>query len=159
MEQHNSENDWQTAVGMFLLSFGKLEWFTYHLLVLLPTERIFDSVKSLSLSQRIKLIKDLLASKNLPEETNNKIVGVLAGAESLLEFRNTVAHNPLYMGYYDSEGGLDFRQQISKFTKLDSAITLEELKTKCTQVAELARSAYSCESEIRRLELLKKKNA
>jgi hypothetical protein len=153
MERHNLDKKWQLAVGRFLLTFGKLEWFTYHLLVVLPTERIFDSVKSLSFSQRINLIKDILNSKEINKDLQTKILEVLAGAASLLEFRNTVAHNPLYMGYYDSERGLDFRQQISKFTKLDSAITLEALEKKCGQVEQLTITAYSCESEIRRLKL------
>lgn len=157
MERHNLEKDWQIAVGRFLLSFGKVEWFTYHLLVLLPTERIFDSVKSLSLSQRVILIKDLMNGKDITGEIKENIIEVLTEAESLLHFRNTIAHNPLYMGYYDTADGLGFRQQISKFTKIDEAITLDDLNTRCAQVEDLATRAYSCESAIRRLNLINEK--
>jgi len=150
MEEHRkTERIWQLAVGRFILSFGKIEWFTYHLLVLLPTERIFDSVKSLSLSGRIGLIKDLLNSKKIKEDLKDKIFTLLSDAELLLEIRNTIAHNPLFMGFYDTEGGLDFREQISKFTNLEKAITIEELEEKCEYVETLANKAYAFESELR----------
>lgn len=158
-EHHKKEREWQLAVGRFLLSFGKIEWFTYHLLVLLPTERIFDSVRSLHLSQRIKLIKDLLESKTIKKEVKEKICTVLDETGPLLEFRNTIAHNPLYMGFYDTERGLDFKQQISKFTNLEKAITIAELEEKCKLVEAIAGRAYACESELRRLFFKSEKSA
>ncbi|MEE8302497.1 MAG: hypothetical protein V3S24_08700 [Candidatus Tectomicrobia bacterium] len=150
-ERHKTERKWQLAIGRFLLSFGKIEWFTYHLLVLLPTERIFGSVKSLRLSQRIRLIKDLLESKRIKKEVKENICTLLDEAEPLLEFRNTIAHNPLFIGFYDTEEGLGFRQQISKFTSIEKAITIEELENNCEKIEKLANRAYACESEIRRL--------
>ncbi|GEM_PF-5993740 len=151
MEEHQkTEQRWQLAVGRFLLSFGKIEWFTHILLVLLPTERIFDSVKSLRLSQRIKLIKALLESRSIKEEVKDKICTLLDEAEPLLTFRNTIAHNPLYMGFCDTEAGLGFKQQISK-TNLEKPITIEELEEKCEKAQKLADRAYACESDLRRV--------
>ena len=64
---------WERLIGNFLLSFGKIEWFTYYLLTRLPSENIFDSVKSLSLSRRINLIEQLLEAREIPQNTINSI--------------------------------------------------------------------------------------
>ena len=47
--------EWLRAIGEHFLYFGEIEWFTYDMLVLLPTEKIFDSVKNLRLNERGKL--------------------------------------------------------------------------------------------------------
>jgi hypothetical protein len=38
---------WRVAVGRFILGFGEIEWFTFHMLSELPTERILEPTMSL----------------------------------------------------------------------------------------------------------------
>jgi hypothetical protein len=63
------DQSWEKLIGGFLIAFGRIEWFTYLLLERLPSENIFNSVKSLSLSQRIKLIQQLIVARKIPKET------------------------------------------------------------------------------------------
>ena len=144
-EVSNIQQSWEKAIGNFLLSFGKVEWFTYFLLTRLPSENIFDTVKSLPLSRRIKLIQQLLVAREISKETIASITSIFTKALQLSEVRNTLAHNPLYLGFYDGDNGIDFRHQVSKYDKTDKPITLEQLENHCKEIDILSGQCYELE--------------
>ena len=145
------ENKWQNLVGGLLLSFGKIEWFTYFLLHRLPTENIFESVKSLGFSKRTNLIKQLLESGNLTVDLQTEIKTLLSQACGLADVRNTIAHNPLYLGLYNGEGGIDFEYQISKCNKInpiEKPMKLTDLEKHYKRTLELANQCYELQGKV-----------
>lgn len=63
---------WRTTVGRFLLAFGEIEWFTYHMLSELPTERIFESTVNLRFAQRVGVVSQLLHAKDISDELKDE---------------------------------------------------------------------------------------
>ena len=45
------------ARSQIFLSFGEIEWMTYHALVRLPRDPIFDTASNLPFGKRIELLK------------------------------------------------------------------------------------------------------
>ena len=128
------EVQWRTAIGRFILSFGSIEWFTYNMLLVLPTERIFESVRFLGFKQRINLVIQLLQEKNIDDEIADKAIGLLNEAKELANTRNLIAHNPLLLNLFDDKVGVDLQYQISKHGDIEVRLTIEELERQCQRV-------------------------
>jgi len=120
---------WQLAVGRFLLSFGEVESVISSLIVDLPSERIFESVGFSRLSSRIRLVRQILSQRGLPDELVSRLDAVLAEVSSLSKDRNVVAHNPLYWSFFDSAGNAKVEINIFPFLKPEKRISLARLQT------------------------------
>ncbi len=134
----NTISKWESLVGNFILSFGRVEWFTYYLLSRLPSEDIFNSVKSLGFRRRIELIEQLIIARKLPKSTIDQLNNFFLKAKNLSKIRNTIAHNPLHLNIYDFDDEYTRRYQISRYGQLENPITLEELKTHCESAENLS---------------------
>jgi len=149
-EMSESELKWQNAVGRFLISFGRVEWVTYQLLIRLPSERIFDAIKDQKFSHRVNLIKALAKSRIQDESILKELESVLGKANELAQYRNLLAHNPIDYSLYENDAGaVDLRHTISKFgAGNDKQITLETVLKKCHQVEKLSDEAHDIEIKI-----------
>lgn len=137
-EIKNTISKWESLIGSFLLSFGRIEWFTYYLLTRLPSEDIFNSVSPLGLQRRIELIQQLIVARNIPSDTIDSIKKFFQKTKELSKIRNTIAHNPLHLNIYNLQDEFTRRYQIARYGKLESPITLEELEAHCKAVEELS---------------------
>lgn len=144
-----TEVQWQSAIGRFLIAFGRIEWFTYELLVDLPTERIFDAVKTLTFTPRVKLVKTYTAERIKEPELVREVIDLLDRVSSFKGTRNTIAHNPVDLSLFDGPDGIDVRETITKFSSGDSKeITLEALQRQCEKMEELAVKAYELRGKV-----------
>jgi hypothetical protein len=142
------EVQWRTAIGRFILSFGSIEWFTYHMLSELPTERIFESVMFLGFKQRLNLVIQLVQEKNLDDEITSRVIDLLNEAKELADTRNLIAHNPLLLNLFDDRVGVDLQYQISKYGETEARLTLEKLEMQCRKVEMLDEQLLIIREEI-----------
>lgn len=129
---------WRVAVGRFILTFGSIEWFTYHMLAELPTERIFESTKSLGFAQRTALVVQLLRERGFDNDLTETVVELLLEAKKLAKKRNEVAHNPLFLNLFDDRVGKELEYQISGYGELEPRITIDELEDLCRKAEEIS---------------------
>ena len=100
---------WSMAVGRLLLAFGEIEHTTDASLRLFPRDPISDSLVELPLARRLRLVRSVLVGrKDLSNETA-VLLRCIDQIVALLTIRNTVAHNPLVMAFYEVEGEEDHR--------------------------------------------------
>jgi hypothetical protein len=118
------EEKWRDLVGGFILAFGEIELFTYHIWP-----------QYLSSKKPPQLFKPrawaLIAALQVGLDTSRETVEALKEAVSLSEKRNTIAHNPTMVEVYEhtQTGALIARRAIfSRKSKefIDDA-ELEEL--------------------------------
>ena len=128
---------WRVAVGRFILSFGSVEWFTFHMLAELPTERLLESTMRLSFGQRLDIVEQLFRDKSLEPELYKRAIELLEKARSLSKIRNLLAHNPLLLNLFDDKVGVDLEYQISKYCEIEARLTIDKLEEYCRNVEEL----------------------
>ncbi len=144
------EVQWRVAVGRFILSFGSVEWFTFHMLAELPTERLLESTMKLGFGQRLDIVKQLFREKNLDPELSNKAIELLENARSLSKIRNLLAHNPLLLNLFDDSVGADLEYQISKYGEIEARLTIEDLEGYCRDIENLEEELGNIREEIDR---------
>lgn len=138
-----NEAEWERAIGRFLIAFGRVEWFTYRLLLELPSERISHSLKHMGFRGRVSLIKELTPQRISDESLVEEIITALNQATAHAPMRNTIAHNPIDLSLFDSEAGVDVMYSVRKFHDSDDkAITLESLLDQCNKIEALAEKTY-----------------
>jgi hypothetical protein len=128
---------WRVSVGRFILAFASVEWFTFHMLSELPTERIFESVMSLPFERRLDLVTQLLQQKPLESALLGEANRALEQARQLAKTRNLIAHNPLLLNLFDDRVGVDLEYQISKYGETEARLTIAELQELCAEVERL----------------------
>ena len=139
---------WRVAIGRFVLGFGEIEWFTFHMLSELPTERILESTISLRFAQRLDLVIQLLREKNLDAEVTERTIALLQQARELTKTRNLIAHNPLLLNLFDDKVGVDLQYQISKYGEIEARLTIDQLEDLCRKVEELSGQLYTLREQI-----------
>lgn len=128
---------WRVVVGRFILGFGSIEWFTFHMLSELPTERILESTISLRFAQRVDLVIQLLRGKDLEPELVDSAITLLEKARAFSKVRNLIAHNPLFLNLFDDSVGVDLQYQVSKFGEIEARLSIGDLERHCIDVEEL----------------------
>lgn len=139
---------WQVVVGRFILGFGSIEWFTFHMLSELPTERILESTMSLRFAQRLDMVIQLLQGKNIESELVDSAITLLEKARALSKVRNVIAHSPLFLNLFDDTVGVDLQYQISKFGEIEARLSIDDLERHCRDVEELDEQLYAIREKI-----------
>lgn len=140
--------EWRVAIGRFILGFGEIEWFTFHMLSELPTERILESTMKLRFGQRLDLVIQLLRQKNLDANLTERTISLLEQARELAETRNLIAHNPLFLNLLDDRVGVDLQYQISKYGEAEARITIDDLQTRCKEIETVIEQLYTLREQI-----------
>lgn len=133
---------WRAATGRFLLEFASIEWFTYHIINELPTERIFESTKDLPFRKRADLAIQLLQGKGLDESLTQKAISLLKESIKLAEKRNILAHSPLLLNLFDEAVGPDLKFDIFRYGDSVPEISFEDLEQLCLKVEAITRELY-----------------
>ena len=143
-------DEWLRAIGEHFLYFGEIEWFTYDMLVLLPTENIFDSVKKLRLNRRGELVVALLKENGIDQAVIEEVECQLETAVDHSDIRNTLAHNPLRVSIYMREEKIAFlSHRVSKFTSPEKEITLQRIKDANSKLKDVVKKLFECHAKIR----------
>lgn len=133
---------WRVAVGRFILGFGEIEWFTFHMLSELPSERVLESTMSLPFAKRVDIVIEIAKRRDLDPGLRMRLISVLEKAKKLAATRNLVAHNPLFLNLFDDRVGADLQFQLSRYGEQQAKLTFEELETRCSEVERLAEELY-----------------
>lgn len=132
-----------SAVGRFILFFGHIEWYTYQMLVHLPTESTFDAIGHLRFVDRANLCIALLDDERFSKSAAKPLQKELRKAIALATARNVVAHNPVMLSIYAAEpGDMEFRQEIGPFRIPDKRMSLRELQQRAEESQRLAGAIY-----------------
>ena len=137
------------AIGRFVVAFGHIEWYTYELLVHLPTENIFPAVAHLGFKDRATLAIELLADSRFAGAPAKSLQRALRKAITLASTRNIVAHNPVMLSLYtNTDGEIDFRPEISPFRDPKKRLTLAEVRKLGRQAEDLAGEVYEHQNRV-----------
>lgn len=140
MSNGKSRANWELAIGRAFVAFGSIEHATVIALQEVPKERIWSSTKALALGQRIDLLLELLEQRS--GDPAVELAKLLARAKAMSETRNLIAHNPLVLDVYASEGGsVEIRESIASLRK-DRHISLLDLQEFASEAEALASSIY-----------------
>lgn len=139
---------WRVAVSRFILGFGEIEWFTYHMPSELPTERILDSTMSLPFTKGVDIVVEIAKGRDLDASLRAQLVSALERAKVLASVRNLVAHNPLFLNLFDDRVGADLQYQVSKYGELQAKLTFDDLDGYCLRVEDIAKELYSIREQI-----------
>lgn len=137
--------DWALAVGRVMIAFGSIEHVVVACIKHIPSEPIFESASKLQFSQRVALLLEVLSVREA--DVFVRLVGLLRQAVTLAHTRNLLAHNPLTLQIYESEGEYTFKHVIASLKK-ETVITLPEVK-RCAESAEqLASDLYTASKAV-----------
>jgi len=102
-----SEKDWESIVGEFILLCGEIELRLLQLYwnIRLNSLPYDEEMKFKSMVWKAKHIRSLMPDLDLSPETKKKIKLVINKTIKLSKARNLVAHNPLCMDYFYIENG------------------------------------------------------
>lgn len=143
------KTQWRVAVGRFLLEFAEIEWFTYHIISELPTEKIFDATKDLPFHRRAVLAEQLLESKGLDQFVTQRAVGLLRRARKLSKTRNILAHNPLLLDLFSDAIGQDLSFNIHRYGDIEPALSLEQLEIRTDEVENINKELHEVIDRVR----------
>ena len=89
--------DWSSAIGLFLINFGTLDYFVFVFLKdHLPPEE-FARVKDWHLKDRLSRIAQHLKDENHPVAEQTALAQLMERLEPIRELRNHLAHGHMYV--------------------------------------------------------------
>lgn len=142
---------WGASVGHFILAFGDIENITYLVLRDLPKDKIFVSTSRLGFGNRVDLVIEIIsAHSEVPEELREQFVSLLNAAKKLSDKRNTVAHAPLMMNFYEhqSEGWIHKEFGLASAKNPENSISYAMLCEMAHEAQNLASALYECFGKI-----------
>ena len=128
-----------------MLGFGDVENLTYLALLQLPKDKIFEPASKLSFSNRVDLVRELIAGRpEIPDDLQKQLSERLSAAKQLSETRNIVAHSPLMMTIYEhpQEGWTHTEMGLGNAKNKDKAISLENLGAAAEEAEAMAKELY-----------------
>lgn len=134
---------WAPHIGNFMLEFGAVESFSRSLLEELTHPAVYKHVKDLALGRKIKLIIDLLKNINEYPDLQQDLIQAFQNIEELTRVRNIIAHNTVKLVFWTNvEPGAPSFDEVLHSDQNDKTITLDEIKSYCTQLSKLVETLY-----------------
>lgn len=130
-------DNWLTAVGRLVLTFGSIE-FLLDLLILQWTndDLLAASALDLPFARRLTLLRKVIDRANLPETEAKNLTDQLRRIEEVSKVRNAIAHNPLFVVRVNSNrpdlgqflGVPNLKARSQGRARLTPVVTPDELK-------------------------------
>ena len=123
---------WDAPVGRFMLAFGSIEHTTIALLGCLPDCRIPGNAPSLTLAQRIAILKEVL-----PRHAGNEYQATLAGlnkVSKLTTHRNFIAHNSVWFDIHQAGDKLVITNHLISTRDRTKRLSLDQVKALADEV-------------------------
>jgi hypothetical protein len=139
---------WRVAVGRFILGFGEIEWFTFHMLSELPNQSMLESSRSKRFAERLRILTKVAREVDLESGLRERLISALRRAGHLADTRNLVAHNPLFLDLFDDRVGADLQYELSKYGEWQARLTFNELEARCKEVETLVEELYAIGEEL-----------
>lgn len=135
------EGKWAAEIGKAFVAFGSIESITIDCIRKLPRDPIATATRSLSFSQRIELLVEILESRE--EAVMHELASLLKRAKELAKMRNLIAHNPLFLEFYTNDlGDFLFEERIVSTKNERHKISFEELASFASESEALASSIH-----------------
>lgn len=93
-------NEWRSAIGRAMISFGELELITYQCLVHLPKEKIEATASRQGFTFRVDLIVEMLGGWKSKSVQITTFIQLLKRAREFARMRNDIAHNPVMLNVF-----------------------------------------------------------
>ena len=138
---------WAAAIGRAFVAFGNIEFITLHCLEFIPKDRIQRSASALGLVQRVELLQELLEANKA--ESASELSRQLGRAKALAPTRNLLAHNPIFVDFYQHKDGSYVQvQRIRSVAKPKRTLTLTQVETFADEAENLANDLYHASSAV-----------
>lgn len=146
-----NKDKWAPLIGRFVLAFGDIESFIYSMQTRMVDETVLKHTQRLSLDQRIKFVHDLLLNCDMDEVIAQKFIDAITKVENLRKQRNLIAHNPLFLVFYEDSDIFEPEEAICNFKRNDEILNYESLSKIVNEAESIANELYIIDSERRGL--------
>ncbi|WP_411696627.1 hypothetical protein [Enterobacter pasteurii] len=137
---------WAPHVGMFMLEFGAVESFTRSLLEELTPPLIYKHIKEMALSNKIKIITDILKCSEEHPDLHQELIQVYKHIDELTEIRNIIAHNTVKLVFWENYEPDESPYDEALYSEKNSkTITLEEMQKHNANLSALVETLYRIE--------------
>ena len=138
-EYVSETNEWRSAIGKAMVSFGEIELITYQCLVHLPKDKIEATASRQGFTFRVDLIVEILNGWNSKSEQVDSFIQMLKRARELARTRNDIAHNPVMLNVFASQISDDLAvEHCISIARGDRVIDLPAVKEFADEVESLA---------------------
>jgi hypothetical protein len=117
--------DWPSAIGLFILNFGTLEFLTLTFLESRQTPKQFEKTKEKSFQERIGVIEKEVLTGRFSAATRNDFQQFIVQLEPIRSLRNHLAHGYI-LGRWD-EATANIVITLSKPREMDVAYSSQSL--------------------------------
>lgn len=144
MNQETDLSKWSHLIGSSVLNFGEIELATVKLLA--HTERAGFGKSRIDepFSARVDRIVKILDESDLPAGESQAMKEQLLRAQELAVSRNTIAHNPMQLDFYQNQatGDVTTEAAIRDSRNDERVIDLESLQEYAAEVSDTSSSLY-----------------
>jgi hypothetical protein len=135
---------WSHLIGSAVLNFGEIELATLTLLAHMERAGFGKSKIGEPFSARVDRIVKILDEWNLPAGESQAMKEQLLRAQKLAVYRNTIAHNPIQLDFYQNlaTGDVTTEAAIRDFRNEKRVIDLESLEEYVAEVSDTSSSLY-----------------
>ncbi|ATM78121.1 hypothetical protein CRN79_20825 [Serratia fonticola] len=139
---------WAPVVGKFVLGFGSLEHHTYTLLKKHVEPIALKYTSNLPFKTRVKFLRDIFVSNETNHKYSQLYTACMDSIIELIDMRNLIAHNPLFLVFYEEPEDRVYDEAIGSYKKIDELILYEDLVKAVNKIESIEHELISISVEI-----------
>ncbi|MFT2792932.1 hypothetical protein ACMV5I_23085 [Serratia sp. T13T92] len=135
---------WAPVVGKFVLGFGSLEHHTYILLKKHVEPIVLKYTSNLPFKTRIKFLRNIFVN----HKYSQRYTACMDSIIELIDMRNLIAHNPLFLVFYEEPEDRVYDEAIGSYKKINELILYEDLVKAVNKIESIEHELISISAEI-----------
>ncbi|MFC0225667.1 hypothetical protein [Serratia aquatilis] len=139
---------WAPVVGRFVLGFGSLEHQTYILLKRLVEPVTLKYTSNLPFKTRVKFLREIILSDQTNNKYSQRYIKCIDSIIELIDMRNLIAHNPLFLVYYEDPEDSIYDEAIGSYKKINELILYEDLVKAVEKIENIENEFIKISAEI-----------
>ncbi|CAI0833206.1 hypothetical protein [Serratia fonticola] len=138
---------WAPVVGKFVLGFGSLEHHTYILLKKHIDPITLKYTSNLPFKTRVKFLRDIFVSNDNNNKYSQRYRACMDSIIELIDMRNLIAHNPLFLVFYEEPEDRVYDEAIGSYKKINELVLYEDLVQAVNKIDSIEHELYSISAE------------